>query len=251
MRTPCAFLRFAIAVALTIFAPSLLPAQGSANLLLQGIQASSRTVSVSDLSVPTRLKNQYDKAVRLLVDEHDAGKTIATIQRVIDEAPSFSPAHFLLGMTYMNMARWADAEPELRTVISLNDQASFAYLALGSSLFEQGKLAEAEQALLRASELIPGVPRVSYELARTYYALDRFRDAELQVRKTVAMDPSFPEGHMVLGYVLLRLRQNQQALSELQTYLRLDPDGPASVPVRLFVTRWGGASQRCAECTAD
>ena len=151
----------------------------------------------------------------------------------------------------MNMARWADAEPELKTVISLNDQAGFAYLALGSSLFEQGKLAEAEQALLRANELIPRVPRVSYELARTYYAVDRFRDAELQVRKTIAMEPLFPEGHMVLGYVLLRLRQDQEALAELQTYLHLDPEGPASVPVRLFLTRWGGALQRCTECTAD
>jgi len=154
-------------------------------------------------------------------------------------------------MVYMNTARWTDAEPELRTVISLNDKSGFAYLALGSSLFEQGKLAEAEQTLLRANELIPGVPRVSYELARTYYALDRFADAEVQVRKTVAMDPSSPEAHMVLGYVLLRLQQNQEAFDELQTYLRLEPDGPASIPIRRFMTRWSGTLQRCTECTAD
>jgi tetratricopeptide (TPR) repeat protein len=240
-----------MAVALSLIAPSILPAHDSANLLLQSIQATSGTVSVSDLSVPPRFKNQYDKALKLLLDEHDTRKSMATIQRVIDQAPSFSSAHFLLGMIYMNMARWADAEPELKTVILLNDEAGFAYLVLGSSLFEQGKLAEAKQALLRANELISGVPRVSYELARTYYALDRFRDAEVQVRKTLAMDPSFPEGHMVLGYILLRLRQNQEALVELQTYLRLDPEGPASVPVRLFVTRWGDALQRCVECTVD
>jgi tetratricopeptide (TPR) repeat protein len=251
MRIPCALLRSALVVAFPLFAASLLPAQDSANLLLQSIQATSQIVSVNDLNVPARLKLEYEKARTLLVDKHDTEKSIATIQKVIDEAPSFSHAHFLLAMVYMNSARWADAEPELRTVISLNDKSGFAYLALGSSLFEQGKLAEAEQTLLRADELIPGIPRVSYELARTYYALGRFQDAEPKVRETVAMNPSFPEGHMVLGYVLLHLRKNEEASDELQTYLRLAPDGPASVPIRRFLTRWDSALQRCAECTAD
>ena len=251
MRIYCASLRFALVVALLLLAASLLPAQDSANLLVQSIQATSQTVSVNDLNVPARLKNQYEKARTLLVDKHDTEKSMATIQKVIDEAPSFSHAHFLLAMVYMNSARWADAEPELRTVISLNDKSGFAYLALGSSLYEQGKLAGAEQTLLRADELIPGVPQVSYELARTYYALGRFQDAEPKARKTVVMNPSYPEGHMVLGYVLLHLRKNQEAFDELQTYLRLAPDGPASVPIRWFMTRWDSALQRCAECTAD
>ena len=251
MRIHCALLRFALVVAFLLFAASLLPAQDSASLLVQSIQATSQIASVDDLAVPARLKNQYEKARKLLVDKQDTEKCIGTIRKVIDEAPSFSHAHFLLAMVYMNTARWADAEPELRTVISLNDKSAFAYLALGSSFYEQGKLAEAEKTLLRADELLPGVSQVNYELARTYYALGRFQDAEPKARKTVAMNPSFPEGHMVLGYVLLHLRKNQEAFDELQTYLRLAPDGPASVPIRWFMTRWDSALQRCAECTAD
>jgi tetratricopeptide (TPR) repeat protein len=247
----CTLLRSASIVAFLFFSASLLPAQDSTNLLLQSIQATSQVVTVSDLNVSARLKNQYENALKLLVDKQDTEKSIATIQKVIDECPTFSLAHFLLGMVYMNTARWADAEPELRAVISLNDKAGFAYLALGSSLFEQGKLAEAEQSLLSANELIPGVPRVSYELARTYYALDRYYDAELQVRKSVAMNPSFPEGHMVLGYVLLHLQKNQEAFDELRTYLRLCPDGPAAIPIRRFMARWQGAFQGCAECTPN
>jgi tetratricopeptide (TPR) repeat protein len=251
MRIHCALLRFALVFAFLLFAASLLPAQDSGNLLLQSIQETSQIAPVNDLGVPARLKYQYEKALTLLVNRHDTEKSIATLQRVIDEAPSFSLAHFLLGMVYMNTARWADAEPELRTVISLNDKSGFAYLALGSSLYEQGKLAEVEQTLLRADELLPGVPQVNYEFARTYYALGRFQDAEPKARKTVMMNPSYPEGHMVLGYVLLRLRKNQEAFDELQTYLRLAPNAPASVPIRRFMTRWEGALQRCAECTAD
>jgi Tfp pilus assembly protein PilF len=251
MRIRCALLRFALVVAFLLFAAPLVPAQDSASLLLQSIQATSQIVPVNDLNVPSRLKNQYEKARILFVDKHDTQRSVATIQKVIDEAPSYSLAHFLLGMVYMSTARWTEAEPELRTVISLNDKSGFAYLALGSSLFEQGKFAEAEQTLQRASELIPGVPQVSYELARTYYALGRFQDAEPKVRKTVAMNPSFPEGHMVLAYVLLRLRKNQEAFDELQTYLRLAPDGPASVPIRRFMRRWDNAFLRCVECTSD
>jgi tetratricopeptide (TPR) repeat protein len=242
MRIHYALLRFVLVVAFLLFAASLLSAQDSTNLLLQSIQATSQVVPVSDLNVSARLKYQYEKALRLFVDKHDIEKSIATIQKVIDEAPSFSLAHFLLGMVYMNTARWIDAEPELRTFISLSDKSGFAYLALGSSLYEQGKLAEAEQPLLRANELIAGVPRVSYELARTYYALGRFQDAEPQARKTVAIAPSIPDGHMILGYVLLHLGNNQEAFDALQTYLRLAPDGPASVPIRRFMTRWDGAS---------
>src|SRR5579862_8462454 len=102
MRIHCAVLRFALVIAFAICATSFLAAQDSPNLLLQSLQANSQIVSVSDLNVSAQLKNQYERACQLLIEKHDTERSIATIQKVISEAPSFSHAHFLLGMIYMS-----------------------------------------------------------------------------------------------------------------------------------------------------
>jgi tetratricopeptide (TPR) repeat protein len=63
-------------------------------------------------------------------------------------------------------------------------------------------------------------------LGRDYYTLNRFPEAETQARKALELQPEFAEAHLLLGNVLLRLRNGPEALTEFQSYLRLAPNGP-------------------------
>jgi Flp pilus assembly protein TadD len=74
-------------------------------------------------------------------------------------------------------------------------------------------------------------------LGRTYYSLNRFQEAEPHARKAVALDPNFPEGHILLGNVLLRLRDGTHALTEFQEYLRLAPNGTFAAPTQELVKK--------------
>jgi Flp pilus assembly protein TadD len=85
--------------------------------------------------------------------------------------------------------------------------------------------------------LLPNASQGHYDLGRAYYALNRFQEAEAHARKTVALEPDFPEGHILLGNVLLRLRDGARALAEFQEYLRLAPKGPFAGPTQQLVKK--------------
>jgi protein O-GlcNAc transferase len=74
-------------------------------------------------------------------------------------------------------------------------------------------------------------------LGRANYALNRFQEAEPHARKAIALEPDFPEAHILLGNVLLRLRDAPGALTEFQEYLRLAPNGSHAAPTRDLVKK--------------
>jgi len=44
------------------------------------------------------------------------------------------------------------------------------------------------------------------------------------LKKAIQLKPSLPEGHFNIGISYSRLKQNQEALTELQTTIQLKPD---------------------------
>jgi tetratricopeptide (TPR) repeat protein len=224
MTTFSALLRSLLLIAGLLSAGCVLSAQGLPTVPPGSDRAIPQIVSVSDLQVPEAAQKEFEKGRKLFLEKHKDAESIESLHKAIRLAPSFSLAHFLLGSIYLESARWQEAEQELRTAIWLNDKSGSAYLALGSCLFNERRFVEAEQALLRGNDLSPNIPQGNYELARTYLALGRVEDAEPIARKSVALNALFPDGHLALGFVLLRLQKNREALDELQIFLRLAPD---------------------------
>jgi len=103
------------------------------------------------------------------------------------------------------------------------------------------KYAEAETALLRGLELDPESADGHHELAKAYWALGRWQDAEPHAQKAVALKPDLAPAHVLLGNIALRKRDPQGALKEFQEYLRLEPNGPMAEQVRTIVAKIGKA----------
>jgi tetratricopeptide (TPR) repeat protein len=194
-------------------------------------------VSVNDLNVPEAAHVEFEKRRGLLLDKHKPSDSIKSFLKAIQLAPNFSQAHFLLGTAYMDMGKWNDAETALNKAVSFSDKLAPAYLELGSCLVEQKRFAEAEKPLLQGLELLPDASRGHYDLGRTYYSLNRFQEAELHARKAVAIEPTFPDAHVLLGNVLLRLRDGPGAVAEFEEYLRLAPNGSLAAPTQALVKK--------------
>lgn len=199
--------------------------------------ASETTVSVHELSIPANAQKALEKGRRLLMDEHRAQDSLAAFRKAAQIAPDYWEAHFLLGIAYMGLRHWSDAELSLGRAIAFNDSLGPAYLALGSSLLEEGKFSEAEQRLLKGLELDPDAPHGHYDLSRAYYALTRFEEARLQALKAIDLEPPKADAHFLLGNILLRLGDGDGALAQLQECIRLAPDSTFAAQARGQINR--------------
>jgi tetratricopeptide (TPR) repeat protein len=202
-----------------------------------GTAGNGTQISAAELALPEGTRKEFEEAKALVEQQHQPKKGIPHLQKVIEAAPNFAEAHLLLGTARMDLHQWKDAEAVLQETISLDDKSSQAYLALGTCYNEQHKYSEAEKPLLRGLELNPQAALGHYELARAYWELGRWQDAAPHAEKAVELSPNFAPAHVVLGNVRLRERNAPSALKEFKDYLRLDPKGPLSAPVKDIVSK--------------
>jgi tetratricopeptide (TPR) repeat protein len=108
-----------------------------------------------------------------------------------------------------------------------NPRRPWADWLMGVIQFEEGKTEEALESLLRAQHSDPHMPDLHLRIGQTYLRLNRLDDAERAFRETLDIDGDSPEAHLGLARVMLRKRQNEQAVEEalvavsLQHFLRM------------------------------
>lgn len=191
-------------------------------------------VSVLDLNVPENARAEFKKGQAAL-KENNFDASITHLRKAIKLHAAFPQACNLLGTAYIAQENWDEAEKAFRKAISLDDKTSDAYLGLGT-IFNQTKQYQlAEAPLLRGLELKPDAPMGHYELAKTYWFLGRWQEADPHARNAVSAMPAVGPPHALLGNILLRERNPQGALDEYQEYLRLEPLGSLAPAVRQVV----------------
>ena len=85
---------------------------------------------------------------------------------------------------------------------------------MGVIQFEEGKMDEALESLLRAEQSDPRMPDLHMRLGQTYLRLKHLEDAERAFRKALDIDGDSPEAHLGLAGVMPRKRQNEYAVEE-------------------------------------
>jgi len=94
---------------------------------------------------------------------------------------------------------------------------------LGDAYAAQHRYDQAAQALAKALALAPSRGRAQ-NLGNCYMMLGDVPRAERAFRRAVALDPSNADAHFSLGYALFYQKRLKDAVGELDTALRLNPD---------------------------
>jgi tetratricopeptide (TPR) repeat protein len=193
--------------------------------------------SLSADPIPPAARKEYDAGQKALNEKKDAEGGVKHLRKAIQIYDKYSEAYLSLGIVYMELGKYEEAQSALQKANELTPNAPGGYLALGTMLNQQKKYDEAEKALAHGLELKADVPEGQYELAKTYWATGKWQDAEPHAQKAATLAPNMAPVHVLLGNIALRKQDADGALKEFKEYLRLDPKGPMAGGVEQMIQK--------------
>jgi tetratricopeptide (TPR) repeat protein len=146
------------------------------------------------------------------------GNAIASIREQFLDAYSFLRA----GLANENTGDHAGAERSFRRGLELAPDDVELHNALGWTLFQDARPAEAVVEYERALEQDPDHVKSHNNLALALVELGRLEDAAKHFEKSVALEPR-AEIHSDLGFILARLGRPDEAFEHYEKALELDP----------------------------
>jgi len=186
------------------------------------------TVSVRELKIPEKAREEYLKGMeRLAKDDSAGGRSHFT--KAIKAFPEYYEALSQLGIAEIHLGSKQEARKAFEAAIELSKgRSAAAQFGMGYLLYLEGKADEAEAILRRGLELDGNAPDGHVILGMALLRLGRPDEAERSAREAILRQPGFAEAYLVLADVYARRQNYREQLQDLETYLRLDPRGPAS-----------------------
>lgn len=180
----------------------------------------------------------------------------------IEHDAANADALHLLGVIHAQRDQHTQAEDQIRQAIAIKEVWAY-YDNLGKTLQDQGKLAEARGAFLRAAELKPDhadalstagflslelgdlnqaetiyrrilgrwpdLPVIHNNLANVYFQLNRHAEAETEYRNSIKLAPDYAKAHYNLAILLHAMMRNDEAILAYQNAIRCQPNYPEAL----------------------
>jgi Flp pilus assembly protein TadD len=164
-----------------------------------------------------------DRAANLPEFARQSGYAIAEIKEQFLDDYSFLRA----GTANQRTGDHKGAERAFRRGLAIAPDNAELHIALGWSLFQDGRPAEAVPEYERALELDPKQAKAHNNLALALVELGRLDGAAEHFRASLAIEPK-AEIHSDLGFVLARQGRGDDARAEYEKALALDPESPSA-----------------------
>ena len=159
----------------------------------------------------------------------DAAGSLPHFQRAISEFAGYYEAYDRMGAADLILWRVTEAEQAFRKSIELSGGLyAHPLMALGAILSDQKKFGEAVTVIRRGLDLDPDSWRGHYYQGLALFGLNRLEEAEKSVREALLQKADFPEAHLLLADIHIREKDYNSLVSDLNEYLKLASDGPAS-----------------------
>src|SRR5712691_314747 len=147
---------------------------------------------------------QFEQAIRLKADALDA--------------------FFQLGMSYRDLALYAQASATFKKAQQLAPQDPAIYYQLGMVAMEQGYNRDAEKYFQQGLKINPDHALILASLGRLYIKTGRPRSAITTLLQATQCEPALPDGWYELGRAYMETREWQLALNAFGRALQLNHD---------------------------
>jgi tetratricopeptide (TPR) repeat protein len=187
----------------------------------------------------------------LLLGRKGAGtsEVVAEFREAVRLRPNFAEAYNNIGLVLTQADDDEAAVKAYRQALRISPNYADAHANLGAALTPT----DAEQAIVeleKAVALAPASVKAQFNLAVAYAASPNHAQAKEveQLRKVVALAPTFARAHLALGKAVLRDGKISEAIEELQEAAKLDPrSGEAHYQLGLALARAGRKDEGAVE----
>lgn len=155
--------------------------------------------------------------------EKNVVSNIAYGEARLRESPDSLPDRLLLGSSYVQAGRFADAIPHLEKVLAVDPRSAVAESQLGGAYQGLGQLPQAIQHFERSAQLAPE-ERAYINLADALYKAGRLPAAEAAYKRAIVANADSLEAHIKLADLLATAGRVQDALPHFRRAVELRPN---------------------------
>jgi tetratricopeptide (TPR) repeat protein len=183
-------------------------------VLLGDYDDAARYLEKSVALDPENIEARYHLG-RVRYQQNRFDLAIAAFQEVVRRDPGNVKAQYNLGLSLEAKNEVEAAIGAYREAIKLDANLTVhdeqPYTDLGVLLAKSGRTEEAIPLLVRASTIAPNSGKVCYQLAKTYFDLNRFEDARREAERAVTLEPGESADHYLLGRIYQRSGKSELA----------------------------------------
>lgn len=192
-------------------------------------------VKMMTKSYPRKAVQAYEKAL----EESRKGRTdgaVKFLEEAVKLAPDFYHAQNNLGVAYLKLNRFRDAEAAYRHAMDINPKAQQPLINLGILFIteadarkEEGRpvagklLDDAMDALDAAIKIKPRSAVAHFYLGTAYYKSEFFDESETSLKKAQEYDPNMANVRVMLVNLYIKQRRFADALKQIDAFLREYP----------------------------
>ena len=181
------------------------------------------------------------KIASINTEKGNAIEAIKSSQESVKYQPNQYLSHYLLGKSYLQAGRYAEAETALLASIQLKDSFALSHFELGNTYYKLKQYARAETELKTAVRLDNTLYMAHNNLGVVKSLLGKNDDAVRSMETAVGLKPDFATAYKNLGVIYdSKLGNKGQALKNYRKYIEISPNCPERHLILSWIRVLGG-----------
>jgi len=175
--------------------------------------------------------NKFNQAVLFLKD-NEYTQALPFLAESIALDDTIYQSHMEIARIFYMQGSYQEAIDHLNRVISLNKEYSSAYRLLAAAYEKVGNKEESEKNAKFAQEIGGATGVDKYNEALDYFNAKKIDSAIPLFEEAIELDSKFAPPYYYLGLAYINKGENGKAISNLEKYLELEPEGTNSESAR-------------------
>lgn len=199
----------------------------------RGVVLKNEVLNAKWADIPKATIQHFKRGLELQAVGKDS-EAEAEFRKAVDLSPSFAPAHTELGKLAQKSGKLDASIESWRNAIRYDEADFDAHLNLGIAYLNLKKYVEAETKLVNAAFLNRTAVTPHYYLGILFVMKDDLDVARkaFETAKDLKGGKSLPAIHKYLGRIYMAKSMNKEAIAELEAYLNLSPNAHDANKVR-------------------